>query len=251
MKIVVIGGTGLIGSKTVQALQARGHHVSGVAPSTGVDTYTGAGLEAALQGAEVVIDLANSPSFEDLPAMDFFQTAGRNLLAAGKAAGVKHHIALSVVGTAKLQDSGYFRAKKAQEDLIRASDLPYTIIHSAQFMEFMGAIARAAAVGDEVHLSSALMQPILSDDVAAAVADVAEAAPARGLVEIAGPDRAPMSEFVARFLTAAGDARKVVVDPSAPYFGVVLKEADLVPEGAARLAPTGFDSYLARGEFRL
>lgn len=251
MKIVVIGGTGLIGSKTVAALTARGHEVAGVAPSTGVDTYTGAGLVEALTGAEVVIDLANSPSFADGPAMDFFQTAGRNLLAAGRAAGVRHHIALSVVGTAKLQGSGYFRAKQAQEDLIRASGLPHTIIHSTQFMEFIGAIARSATVGDEVRLSPALLQPILSDDVAAAVADVAESAPANGLVEIAGPDRAPMATFVSRVLAAAGDARRVVNDPQAGYFGVVLNEADLVPEGVARLAPTSFDIYIARGEFRL
>lgn len=251
MKIVVIGGTGLIGSKTVAALKARGHDVAGVAPSTGVDSYTGTGLAEALAGAEVVIDLANSSSFEDEPAMDFFQTSGRNLLAAGKAAGVRHHIALSVVGTAKLQGSGYFRAKQAQEDLIRASGLPYTLIHSTQFMEFIGAIARSATIGDEVRLSSALLQPILSDDVAAAVAGVAEAAPANALVEIAGPDRGPMAAFVSRVLAAAGDARRVVTDPQAGYFGVLLKEGDLVPEGAARLAPTGFDTYLARGEFRL
>lgn len=251
MRIVVIGGTGLIGSKTVQALKARGHEVLGVAPSTGVDTYTGAGLKAALDGAEVVIDLANSPSFEDGPAMDFFATAGRNLLAAGRAAGIGHHIALSVVGTEKLQDSGYFRAKQAQEDLIRDSGLPYTIIHSTQFMEFTGAIARAATVGNEVRLSSAQMQPILSDDVAQAVADVATGDPANGLVQIAGPDRAQLSSFVARFLAAAGDTRQVVTDSAAPYFGVVLQHGDLVPEGAARLAPTGFDAYLARGEFRL
>lgn len=251
MKIVVIGGTGLIGSKTVAALTTRGHDVAGVAPSNGVDTYTGAGLAESLAGANVVIDLANSPSFEDGPAMDFFQTAGQNLLAAGKAAGVGHHIALSVVGTAKLQGSGYFRAKQAQEELIRASRLPYTIIHSTQFMEFIGMIARSATLGDEVRLSPALLQPILSDDVAAAVADVAESAPVNALVEIAGPDRAPMATFVSRVLTAAGDARHVVTDPQAGYFGVVLNDADLVPEGTARLAPTGFDTYLARGEFRL
>ena len=251
MKIVIIGGTGLIGSKTVHALQARGHEVWGVAPSTGVDTYTGEGLAEALAGAEVVIDLANSPSFEDGPAMDFFQTAGRNLLAAGKAAGIRHHIALSVVGTGKLLASGYFRAKEAQEELIRASGLPYTIIHSTQFMEFVGAIARSATHDDEVRLSPAQLQPILSDDVAAAVADVAEGAPVNGVVEIAGPDRAPMTSFVSRVLAAAGDPRRVLADPAAAYFGVVLNDTDLVPEGSARLAPNGFDAYLGRGEFRL
>lgn len=251
MKIVIIGGTGLIGSKTAHALQARGHEVLGVAPSTGVDTYTGEGLAEALAGAEVVIDLANSSSFEDGPAMDFFQTAGRNLLAAGTAAGIRHHIALSVVGTEKLQASGYFRAKQAQEDLIRASGLPYTIIHSTQFMEFTGAIARAATVEGEIRLSPAQMQPIMSDDVAAAVADIAEAAPVNGIIEIAGPDRGPIVEFVGRVLAAAGDTRPIVTDPKATYFGVVLHDTDLVPEGSARLSPTGFDAYIARGEFRL
>jgi len=250
MKILVIGGTGLIGSKTVAKLRERGHEAIAAAPSTGVDTITGEGLEAALAGTAVVIDLANSPSFEDAAAMEFFQTSGRNLLAAEKKAGVGHHIALSVVGTAKLQASGYFRAKQTQEELIEASGTPYTIIHSTQFFEFMGAIARAATQGNEVRLSSALIQPIISDDVAEAVADIALGAPVNGLVEIAGPDREPMDRMVARFLSAAQDPRVVINDPASPYFGVVLEETSLVPAGKARLAPTTFDTFLGRGELR-
>lgn len=250
MKIVVIGGTGLIGSKTVAKLRERGHEAIAAAPSTGVDTMTGAGLDAAVAGASIVVDLANSPSFEDAAAMEFFQTSGRNLLAAGKQAGVTHHVALSVVGTAKLQASGYFRAKQAQEELIEASGIPYTIIHSTQFFEFMGAIARGATQGNEVRLSPALIQPIMSDDVAEAVAEIALAAPVNGLVEIAGPDRAPLDRMVARFLSAAQDPRVVVTDSGATYFGVVLDQTSLVPAGQARLAATTFDTFLARGELR-
>lgn len=250
MKIVVIGGTGLIGSKTAAILRQRGHAAVAAAPSTGVDTMTGAGLDAALEGAAVVIDLANSPSFEDAAAMKFFETSGRNLLAAEARAGVRHHVALSVVGTANLQASGYFRAKQAQEDLIEASGIPYSIIHSTQFFEFMGAIAKGATQGSEVRLSTALIQPISSDDVAAAVADIALGAPVNGLVEIAGPDRAPLNHMVARFLTAAHDARVVIADPASTYFGVVLDETSLVPAGAARLGGTTFDTFLARGELR-
>ncbi|MBA4762140.1 SDR family oxidoreductase [Sphingomonas sp.] len=250
MKIVVIGGTGLIGSKTVKLLNERGHEAVAAAPSTGVDTITGMGLGAALEGASVVIDLANSPSFEDAAAMDFFQTSGRNLLAAEAKAGVDHHIALSVVGTARLQASGYFRAKQAQEALIEASGIPYTIVHSTQFFEFMGAIARGATEGNEVRLSAALIQPISADDVAAAIADIALRAPANGLVEIAGPDRQALDQMVARFLSAAHDPRVVVSDPASPYFGVVLEETSLVPQGPARLGPTTFQTFLARGELR-
>lgn len=250
MKIVIIGGTGLIGSKTVAKLRERGHEAIAAAPSTGVDTITGVGLEAALAGASIVIDLANSPSFEDIAAMEFFQISGRNLLAAEKEAGVGHHIALSVVGTAKLQASGYFRAKQAQEDLIAASGIPYTIIHSTQFFEFMGAIARGATQGNEVRLSSSLIQPIISDDVAEAVADIALATPVNGLVEIAGPDRQPLDHMVARFLSAAHDPRVVVTDPASTYFGVLLDETSLVPSGPARIAATSFETFLHRGELR-
>jgi len=250
MKIIVIGGTGLIGSKTVAELSARGHEAIAAAPSTGVDTITGAGLDAVLEGASVVIDLANSPSFEDAAAMEFFLTSGNNLLAAEKKAGVRHHVALSVVGTEKLQASGYFRAKQAQEDLIQASGIPFTIVHSTQFFEFMGAIANGATQGNEVRLSSALIQPIISDDVAAAVADVALDTPVNGLVEIAGPESAPLDQMVTRFLTAANDPRVVVADQMSTYFGVVLDETSLVPAHAARLAPTTFETFLARGELR-
>lgn len=250
MKIVVIGGTGLIGSKTVAKLRAKGHEAVVAAPSTGVDTITGAGLEDALAGASIVIDLANSPSFEDAAAMAFFQTSGRNLFAAEKKAGVAHHVALSVVGTAKLQASGYFRAKQAQEDMIESSGISYSIVHSTQFFEFMGAIARGATQGNEVRLSPALFQPISSDDVAEAVVDIALGVPVNGLVEIAGPDRAPLDRMVARFLSAAHDPRVVVADPASTYFGVVLDETSLVPTGPARLGATMFDTFLARGELR-
>jgi uncharacterized protein YbjT (DUF2867 family) len=251
MKIVIIGGTGLIGGKTVDRLRALGHEAIAAAPSTGVDTITGAGLDAALAGAAVVIDLANSPSFEDAAAMSFFETSGRNLLAAGRKAGVEHHVALSVVGTAKLQASGYFRAKQAQEDLIRASGLPYTIVRSTQFFEFMGAIARAATHGEQVRLSPALIQPIISDDVAEAVADLALGAPVNGAVEIAGPERQPLDRMVARFLAAAHDPRTVTADPASTYFGVVLDETSLAPAGPARLAKTSFETFLGRGELRV
>ncbi|RVQ66050.1 SDR family oxidoreductase [Croceicoccus ponticola] len=250
MKIVIIGGTGLIGSKTVAELNARGHEAIAAAPSTGVDTITGDGLDTALEGASIVIDLANSPSFEDATAMEFFQVSGRNLLAAASKAGVHHHIALSVVGTEKLQASGYFRAKQAQEELIKASGTPYTIIHSTQFFEFMGAIANGATEGGTVRLSSALIQPIISDDVAIAVADIALAEPANAVVEIAGPERQPISVMVARFLTAAGDPRVVVSDDTAAYFGVVLDELSLIPAGPALIAPTAFQTFLDRGELR-
>lgn len=250
MKIVVIGGTGLIGSKTVKLLSERGHEAVAAAPSTGVDTMTGVGLDAVLEGASVVIDLANSPSFEDAAAMAFFQTSGQNLVAAEAKAGVGHHIALSVVGTARLQASGYFRAKQAQEEIIEASGIAYTIVHSTQFFEFMGAIAKSATKGNEVRLSTALIQPISSDDVAAAVADIALAAPVNGLIEIAGPDRQPLNEMVARFLTAAQDPRIIIADPVSTYFGVVLDETSLVPAGQARRGATAFDTFLARGELR-
>ena len=250
MKIVVIGRTGLIGSKTVARLRERGHEAIAAAPSTGVDIITGAGLEPVLEGASIVIDLSNSPSFEDAAAMAFFQTSGRTLLSAEKKVGVLHHVALSVVGTARLQASGYFRAKQAQEELIEASGIPYTIIHSTQFFEFMGAIARGATQGNDVRLSSALFQPILSDDVAEAVADFALGTPIGGRVEIAGPDRQPLDQMITRFLTAAHDTRIVVTDPTSPYFGVLLEETSLVPVGKARIAATSFDTFLGRGDLR-
>jgi uncharacterized protein YbjT (DUF2867 family) len=250
MKIVVIGGTGLIGSKTVAILKSHGHDVLAAAPATGVDTITGEGLEAAFNGADIVIDLANSPSFEDAPAMAFFQKSGRNIFAAEHKAGVQHHVALSVVGTDRLLGSGYFRAKQAQEDLIHASGIPFTIVHSTQFFEFMGSIARAGTKGDEVHLSDASIQPIVSDDVAAAVVKAALGKPVNGIIEIAGPDREPLDQMVARFLAAAGDPRSVVTDPAEPYFGVVLKEGTLVPDAPSWIGSMRFDTFLARGELR-
>lgn len=246
MKIVVIGGTGLIGSKTVARLRAKGHEVIAASPATGVDTVTGAGLADALAGAAVVIDLANSPTFEDAEAMAFFRTAGRNLLAAEAAAGVTHHVALSVVGTERLQASGYFRAKLAQEELIRSSGRRFTIVHATQFLEFLPSIAKAATVGRTVRLSPAPVQPIAADDVADAVTDVALAAPLDATVETAGPERVPLSDLVQRYLAATGDPRTVVADPDALYFGIALDDRSLVPGEGARIGPTRFDDWLAR-----
>src|SRR5580700_23509 len=208
MKIVVIGGTGLIGSKTVAILRQSGHEVVAASPKSGINTITGEGLQQAVAGAQVVIDLANSPSFEDKAVLEFFETSGRNLLAAEAAAGVLHHVALSIVGTDRTPDNGYFRAKVAQEKLIEASGMPYTIIRSTQFLEFLGTIAATSTDGNTVRLSPGLFQPIAADDVAPIVADVALAAPQNGIVEIAGPERAPLNELVARYLKALGDQRE-------------------------------------------
>ena len=245
MKIVVIGGTGLIGSKTVAILRRGGHDVVAASPKSGVDTITGAGLEEAMAGTQVVIDLANSPSFEDKAVLEFFQTSGRNLLAAEVAAGVRHHVALSIVGIDR-SDNGYFRAKVAQEKLIEAAGIPYTVIRSTQFMEFLGGIAASATDGSKVRVSPGLFQPIASDDVAGFVADVALAPPRRGIVEIAGPERAPFNEIVARYLKAVGDPREVVRDPGARYFGGRVEERSLVPLGEARLGRIGLDEWLRR-----
>ncbi|MBP7242449.1 SDR family oxidoreductase [Amaricoccus sp.] len=246
MRLVVIGGTGLIGSKTVERLRARGHDVLAAAPSSGVNTLFGEGLAAALAGANVVIDLANSPSFDEAAAVAFFETAGRNLLAAEKVAGVKHHVALSVVGTERLGDSGYFRGKMVQEALIRASGIPYTIVHSTQFLDFLGAIAQEAADGEVVRVSTGHVQPIASDDVAEAMAGIALAAPANGVVEIAGPERARMSDIVARYLALTGDPRRVVPSPEARYFGYLLGDDTLVPGPGARLAHAGLEEWYRR-----
>jgi uncharacterized protein YbjT (DUF2867 family) len=251
MKIVVIGGTGLIGSKTVDRLRRKGHEVLAAAPSSGVNTITGEGLADALAGAQVVVDLANSPSFEAKAALEFFETAGRNLFAAETAARVGHHVALSVVGTDRLLESGYFRAKLAQEGLIKASGIPYTIVRSTQFFEFTAAIADSGTVGQTVHVSPAQYQPIASDDVADAVADAALGAPVKGTIEIAGPERMPMAELVGRFLTATKDPRKVVADPRALYFGLALNDQSLVPAGAdARLGAIRFEDWLSRSTAR-
>jgi uncharacterized protein YbjT (DUF2867 family) len=248
MKIVVIGGTGLIGSKTVAILRQGGHEVVAASPNTGVNTITGEGVKEAVAGAQVVIDLANSPSFEDRAVLEFFETSGRNLLAAEAAAGVRHHVALSIVGTDRTPDNGYFRAKVAQEKLIETSGIPYTIIRSTQFLEFLGGIAAERTDGNTVRLSPGLFQPIAADDVAPIVADVALAAPRSGIIEIAGPERAPFNEIVARYLKAVGDPREVVSDPEARYFGGRVEELSLVPLGEARLGRIGFDEWLRRSQ---
>ena len=247
MKIVVIGGTGLIGSKTVAILRQGGHEVLAASPNSGVNTITGEGLKEALAGAQVVIDLANSPSFEDKAVLEFFETSGRNLLAAEAAAGVRHHVALSIVAIDRT-DNGYFRAKVVQEKLIKTSGIPYTIVRSTQFLEFLGAIADLSADGNLVRLPPVLFQPIAADDVAASVADVALAAPRNGIVEIAGPERAPFNEIVARYLKAVGDPREVVSDPEARYGGGRVDEHSLVPLGEARLGRIGFDEWVRRSQ---
>jgi uncharacterized protein YbjT (DUF2867 family) len=246
MKIVVVGGSGLIGKKVVNNLRQRGHEVTAASPSTGVNTVTGEGLADALAGAQVVVDVANSPSFEDQAALEFFETGGRNLLAAEAFAGIGHHIALSVVGTERLLESGYFRAKMAQENLIKASKIPYTIVRATQFYEFVGAIAQSATEGQTVRVPPALMQPIVSDDVAAALADVAVAKPLNGTVEVAGPEPIRMNELVGRFLSANRDARKVTIDPQARYFGLAVNDQSLTPGNHPRIGATRFEDWLSR-----
>src|SRR5262245_1783917 len=249
MKVVVIGGTGLIGSKAVAILRQGGHEVVAASPNTGVNTITGEGLKQAMAGTQVVIDLANSPSFEDNAVLEFFETSGRNLLAAEAAAGIRHHVALSIVAIDRT-DNGYFRAKVAQEKLIKTSGLPYTIVRSTQFLEFLRGIADLSAAGNTVRLPPVLFQPIAADDVAAIVADVALAAPRGGIVEIAGPERAPFNEIIARYLKAVGDPREIVSDPEAQYGGGRVEEKSLVPLGEARLGRIGFDEWLRRSQAR-
>jgi uncharacterized protein YbjT (DUF2867 family) len=244
LKIVVIGGSGLIGSKLTARLRQLGHEVNAASPSSGVNTLTGEGLAAALAGTDVVVDVANSPSFEDKAVLEFFEKSGRNLLAAEAAAGVKHHVALSVVGTERLLASGYFRAKMAQENLIKASPIPYTIVRATQFFEFVKVIAHGAADGETVRLPSALMQPIVSDDVAALLADVAVGAPINGTVEIAGPEPIRQDEMIRQFFRASGDPRTVVVDPAALYFGTRLNDQSLTPGANVRLGKTRFQDWL-------
>ena len=246
MKIVVIGGSGLIGTKVVSRLRQKGHEVVAASPNSGVNTITGEGLAEALAGAQVVVDVANSPSFEDRAVLEFFETSGRNLLASEAAAGVKHHVALSVVGSERLPDSGYLRAKMAQERLIKASEIPYTIVRSTQFFEFVPGIAQAATIGQTVRLSPALLQPIGSDDVANAVADATLGAPVNGMIEIAGPERIPLDELARRFLRATKDARQVVPDAHARYFGAELNDQSLTPGYSPRLGSIRFEDWLGR-----
>jgi uncharacterized protein YbjT (DUF2867 family) len=243
MKIVVIGGSGLIGTKVVAQLRQRGHQVIAASPATGINTITGEGLAEAMKGTDIVIDLANSPSFADKAVMDFFQTAGRNLLAAEINAGVKHHLALSIVGVDIMQNIGYMRAKKVQEDLIKQSGVPYTIIRSTQFLEFLAGIANQATEGNEVHLSDVKFQPIASDDVASFVAKYALAAPVNGKIEIAGPERFEMYEIVARYLQHSNDPRKVVPNGKPEYFGGEVTHSALVPAGQAELGAINFEKW--------
>jgi uncharacterized protein YbjT (DUF2867 family) len=250
MKIVVIGGTGLIGRKTVERLRKRGHEVSAASPTSGVDTLSGKGLAEALAGAQVVVDLSNSPSFEGEAPREFFETSGRNLFAAEAAAGVRHHVALSVVGTDRLLESGYFRGKLAQENLIQRSGVPYTIVRSTQFFEFLGQIARGGTVGQTVRLSPALVQPIAADDVADVMTDAALGAPRNGTLEIAGPERVRLAELVERFLKESKDSHDVVADDEALYFGVKLNDRSLVPGDNPHLGATRFAEWLGRGSPR-
>jgi uncharacterized protein YbjT (DUF2867 family) len=244
MKIVVIGGTGLIGSKTVAILRRGSHEVVAASPKGGVNTVTGEGLKKAMAGAQVVIDLPNAPSFDANAVLEFLETSGRNLLAADAAAGVRHHVALSIVGIDRVPDQGYYRAKVAQEKLIEASGIPYTIVRSTQFMEFLGGIADASTNGSVVRLPLGLVQPVAADDVAAFVTEVALANPRNGIVEIAGPERAPFNEIVARYLKSVDDPREVVQDSEARYFGGRLEENSLVPLGDTRLGRLNLEEWL-------
>ena len=244
MRILVVGGTGLIGSKLVAKLDEHGHEAIPASPDTGVDTLTGEGLAGAVDGASVVVDVSNSPSFEDAAVLEFFETSTRNLLAAEAAAGVGHHVALSVVGTDRLSEGGYFRAKIAQETLIRDSSIPYSIVHATQFFEFLKSIAAAATEGDAVRLPPALIQPMAADDVARAVARVAVGAPLNGVVEVAGPEQFRLDELVRAALRARNDPREVVTDPDARYFGIRPRGSILLPGDGARLGEVRFEDWL-------
>ncbi len=246
MKIIVIGGTGLIGTKLVNNLRHRGEEVVAASPKTGVNTFTGEGLAEALTGAQVVVDVANAPKWEDKAVLEFFETAGRNLLAAEKATGVRHHVALSIVGADRLPASGYLRAKVAQENLIKASGIPFTIVRSTQFFEFAKGIVQSATQGQTVRLSPALFQPIAADDVAAALTGFALTQPLNDTIEIAGPEPIQMDELGRRFLSATRDPRKVTTDVHAMYFGTELNDQSLTPGDNARLGPTHFEEWLRR-----
>jgi uncharacterized protein YbjT (DUF2867 family) len=248
MKVVIIGGSGLIGKKLVTILRQKGHEVLAASPSSGVNSLTGEGLAQALAGTKVVVDVTNAPSWEDAAVMSFFDTSTRNLLAAEAAAKVGHHVALSVVGADRMPDSGYMRAKVNQEKLIKAGGVPYSIVRATQFFEFLGGIADSGAEGDTVRLSTAPMQPLAADDVAAALADVAAAAaPLNATVEVAGPEKLSIADFVGRFLAASGDKRKVIADPQATYYGAVMGPSGIAPGANPRLGPTRFEDWFRHG----
>lgn len=251
MKIVVIGGTGLIGSKLITKLREHGHEAVAASPDTGVNTITGEGLAEALKGASVVVDVSNSPSWEDAAVMKFFETSTRNQLSYEKTAGVKHHVALSVVGTDRLSESGYFRAKIAQEKLIRDSSIPYSIVHATQFFEFLKGLADISMDGNTVHLPAVQFQPMAADDVASGVARVAVGSPVNGIVEIAGPERFRVDELVRRRLTSLKDSREVIADPKARYDGAEVGERTLLPGKDARLGETRFEAWLSQPAARL
>jgi uncharacterized protein YbjT (DUF2867 family) len=246
MKVIVIGGSGLIGKKLVDILRTKGHEVLAASPNSGVNSVTGEGLAGALAGANVVVDVTNSPSWADADVMEFFDKSTRNLLAAEKTAGVKHHVALSVVGADRMTDSGYMRAKVNQENLIKAGGIPYTIVRATQFFEFLGGIADSGTEGDTVRMSTAPMQPMAADDVAAALADVAIASPLNAIIEVAGPEAMSIADFVGRFLTAKGDKRKVIADPKALYYGAVMGSRGIAPGDNPRIGPTRFDAWFSR-----
>lgn len=244
MKIVVVGGTGLIGSKLVQKLNEAGHQVVPASPSNGINSITGEGLTAALTGASAVVDVTNSPSWEDAAVLKFFETSTRNLLQAEAAAGVRHHVALSVVGTDRLLESGFFRAKLAQENLVQAASIPHTIVRATQFFEFIPKIADLSTEGQQVRLPPVLFQPMAAADVAAALLAIAPAAPVNGTVEIAGPERGRLDDFVRRYLATRNDPREVVSDPRARYYGIAVADASLIPNDRAHLGPTRFEDWL-------
>ena len=250
MKIVVIGGTGLIGSKLVEKLREDGHDPFAASPDTGVNTITGEGLAEALEGAQVVVDVANAPLWDDSAVMDFFRTSSRNLLAAEVAAGVKHHVALSVVGADRLPDSGYLRAKLAQEETVKAGSVSYTILRATQFFEFIGRIADSSTDGDTVRLAPVFVQPESADDVAAALAEVAESEPVNGIVELAGPEQFRLDELVRRVLSANNDPRPVTADAHARYYGAELHDHSLTPGSNARISPTRFEDWLSHSVAR-
>jgi uncharacterized protein YbjT (DUF2867 family) len=246
MKIVVIGGSGLIGKKLIPLLRQRGQDAVSASPSSGANSVTGEGLAKALTGAQVVVDVSNSPNWTDAAVMEFFDKSTRNLLAAEPAAGVKHHVALSVVGADRMPDSGYMRAKVNQEKLIEAGKVPYTIVRATQFFEFLGGIANSGAEGDTVRLSTAPMQPMAAEDVAAGLTDVAVGAPLNATIELAGPEKMSIAEFAGRYMAASGDKRKVIADAQAPYYGAKMGDLGIAPGANPRLGPTRFEEWLSR-----